>query len=208
MAFDRSHFSSVNNQQCAGERIQTWQYETIDPPEELCKGDYFREVANNLHTNDYIWVIQMSPDWKVAKNRYAMTVRVAEAEGAPYAIAVADRDIFDTEAYLGEMASLSAESYVRIVDSYQETMCAGATAVLLGTLPAGASIAVKVKTLDDEDACAGTITGPAPYGTAVTIPEILGYAPSPRYDITFKPTAVPAGTPGTIRVIAHIRIPM
>jgi hypothetical protein len=78
MAFEKMYFSSVDNQQCAGERIQTWKYETVDPEAEVTANGYFAPVHESLYVNDLIQIIQMDENREVAILSYAVRIRINE----------------------------------------------------------------------------------------------------------------------------------
>jgi hypothetical protein len=207
MAFNRLHFSSVNNQQCAGERIQTWQYETVDPMEDLIAGNYFAEIANSLHVNDLIWVIQMSPDGKTAQSRYQLTVRVDEMLEGPNSLAVvAVPELADATTSVVDFDALTATETITLPTFTSAMAVVGATAVLLGALDtAGESITLAIKSSDPTTVYSGTLSGPSAYGTALAL--AAGAADTDTvYTVTMTPTSVPAGTVGTLRVFIQTKV--
>jgi hypothetical protein len=108
MAFDRTYFSSVNNQQCSGERIQTWQYESVDPLSDLTAGGYFDPVRQSLQVNDSIWVVSMDPTRTVAQSRSNLTVRVnGEANGTNQSALVVLPELADTAMTVLEFSDLT-----------------------------------------------------------------------------------------------------
>jgi hypothetical protein len=60
----------------AGERIQIWQYESVDPEGDVTSLNYFAEMAQSLKVNDRIEIIEMAADRAVAVRRYAVIVRI------------------------------------------------------------------------------------------------------------------------------------
>ena len=206
MAFDKMYFSSVNNQQCAGERIQTWQYETVDQLADLLAGNYFAEVANSLHVNDLIWVIQMSADRKTAQSRTQLTVRVAEMQEGPNSLAVvALTELADATTTLVEFPNITAAATLPLPTFPAAVAVVGATAVLMGSIDTGASIAVAIKSTDPKTVYSGTVVGPAAFGTALAL--AAGTADTDTaYTITMTPTSVPGGTTGTLRVFVQTKV--
>jgi hypothetical protein len=195
MAFDITYFSSVNNQQCAGERIQTWQYETVDPLADLLAGNYFAEMHNSLKVNDLIWVIQMSPDRGTAQTRYNLTVRVNEMLYGPNSVAVtALPELPDTMTTVLEFNDLSAASTQALPVTVAPTSVVGAYAVLLEDLGSASSLALAIKSSDStpKTVYSGTLAGPASYGAELTL--TAGTADTDvAYSVTLTPTSVPAG---------------
>jgi hypothetical protein len=208
MAFDKNYFSSVNNQQCAGERIQTWQYETVDPVEDLTAGGYFAPVRQSIKVNDRIWVIQMDPTRTVAQSRYDLTVRVNEGPAGPNAVAVvAVPDLADATTTVLTFEDLSTAQTLALPVTATPTTVVGAYAVLLGSLESAASLALAVKSSDGtpKTVYSGTLAGPADYGTELTL--AAGTADTDlAYSVTITPTSVPAGTVGTLQVFIQTKV--
>jgi hypothetical protein len=207
MAFDKMHFSSVNNQQCAGERIQTWQYESTDPLADLTAGGYFDPVRQSLEVNDLIWVVSMDPDRKVAQGRSNLTVRVNEAtESQGLAAVVALPELADATTTVLEFTDLSAAQTLALPVTAAPTTVVGAYAVLLGNLEGSSSLALAVKSSDTspKTVYSGTLAGPAAYGTELTL--TAGTADTDlAYSVTVTPTAVPAGS-GILRVFIQTKL--
>jgi hypothetical protein len=205
MAFDRTYFSSVNNQQCAGERIQTWQYESVDPLSDLTGGGYFDPVRQSVKVNDSIWVVSMDPTRTVAQSRSNLTVRVnGEVNGTSQSALVALPELADTTMTVLEFTSLSATDTQSLPTFPAAVKVVGAYAVLLGTLSGSSSIAVDIKSSDPMTVYSGTLTEPVSYGTSLAL--TAGTADTDTaFTVTITPTSVPAGS-GTLRVFIQTKL--
>jgi hypothetical protein len=205
MAFNKLYFSSISNQQVAGERIQTWQYESTDPLEELTSANYFAEVRNSLKVNDLIWVVQMDPARKIAQLRYALTVRVNEVLDGPNLVAVsAFPELADATTSVLEFANISATATLAIPTFPSAVEVVGAYAVLLGKLSGSSSLALAVKSQDPKTVYSGTMTAPATYGAALALTP--GVADTDTlFTVTMTATSVPTNS-GALRVFVQTRV--
>ncbi|MDR2677678.1 MAG: hypothetical protein LBB26_03925 [Puniceicoccales bacterium] len=197
MAFDRFYISSLSNQQVAGERIQNWQYESIDPQAEVTSLNYFADMAQSLKVNDRIVVIEMTSDRKVAVRRYALTVRVNEqADGTNENAIVALFDGVDQVATELTFDNVSATATQMVVYPASSTI-KSAYGVFLGTVDGTtATLAIAVKTTVSGSAVtvySGTYTAPIGYGQV--LPLTAGTATAATtFTLTITPSSVPAGS--------------
>jgi hypothetical protein len=198
MAFEKMKFSSVANQQVAGERIQTWQYETEDEEAEVTGSNYFREMAQSLHVNDQLHVFQMEEG--ALARRYDLTVRVNETMDGPNLSAVlALPELADGTTHALDFLDLSAADTETITLPKSGNVVA-AHAVFLGLVgDLSANIAVAVKSVTTPSTVSsGTMDGPLDYGQALEL--TAGAAdPDTSFTVTVTPTNIPDGA-GTLRI--------
>jgi hypothetical protein len=181
MAFDRTYFSSVNNQQCSGERIQTWQYESVDPLSKLTEANYFAPVRQSLKVNDLIWVVSMDLTRTVAQGRSNLTVRVnEEASGTSQSALVALPEEPGEATYLMEFDDLSA-GLTKTLPFPVSTRVVDAYAVFLGAPQTGSLSASVVTNTGSVTVFSGSYAAPVSYG------QLLQLTPgTPTADTLFK----------------------
>jgi hypothetical protein len=200
MAFDRFYISALSNQQVAGERIQNWQYESIDPQAEVTSANYFADMEKSLKVNDHIVVIEMTPDRKVAVRRYALTVRINEqAEGTNEIAIVALPDEpgqFTTELTFDDVSIASTQVVVFAASS----TVTFAHAVFLGKVDGtDATLVISIKTGGTPvTVYSGTYTAPIGYGQV--LPLTAGSATAgTQFTVAVTPSDVPVGS-GVLKI--------
>ncbi|MDR3117593.1 MAG: hypothetical protein LBT98_03415 [Puniceicoccales bacterium] len=205
MAFNKLYFSSIANQQVAGERIQTWQYESTDPLAELVGANYFAEMHNSLKVNDLIHVIQMDATRQVAQWRHDLTVRVSEALDGPNLVAVtALPELADATTSVLEFSDIGTTATLALPTFPAAVEVVGAYAVLLGNLDGSASLALAVKSTDPKTVYSGTITAPATYGAELTL-TAGAQDTDTTFTVTLTATSVSANG-GTLRVFVQTKV--
>ena len=200
MSFDISYFSSIANQQVAGERIQTWQYESIDPQADVISLNYFEEMRNSLKVNDRIEVIEMNADRSVAVRRYAVTVRVNElADGTNESAILALPDAAGESTTVLTFDDVSTASTQTVVFAASSTLTS-AYAVFLGTVGGTtATLALAIKTGSTPvTVYSGTYTAPIGYGQVLALTAGTATAGT-TFTVSATPSGVPAGS-GTLKL--------
>ncbi|MDR1456650.1 MAG: hypothetical protein LBI34_01155 [Puniceicoccales bacterium] len=166
MAFEKMHFSSVDNQRCAGERIQTWKYETVDGQAEVIGNGYFAPVSESLRVNDLIHIIQMDGNREFAVLNYSVRVRVNEfAEGTRdrALIALPDREgVITAKVVFGD---ISTDATKTISFDGSRTI-KSAYATLLGKWGGSETATLTISTVSGSPAAvaSATISAPETYG--------------------------------------------
>jgi hypothetical protein len=200
MAFNHLFFSSISNQQVAGERVQTWQYESVDGESVVTGLNYFADVAKSLKVNDRILIIEMDAQRQNSLRRYAVTVRVNEIEGGTNhgaILALPDNIGTVTRVVTFDDTSTSA---TRVIDIGKTAIVSAAYGVFLGTVDGTtATLPVSVKKHSAATVVyAGTYTAPMDYGQVLSLAEGTAGTDT-AYDVIIAPTGIPANS-GSLRV--------
>jgi hypothetical protein len=192
MAFEKLHFCSYTNQQVSGERIEAWQYESIDPQSAVISANYFAEIRQPLKVNDAVKVIEMDPARTVAQRRYDLTVRVNGGKNRTNMPAIVVLpELADATTTLLEFPNISATATIALPVFPAAVEVVGAYAVLLGILDGSSSLKVEINSTDPKTIYSGTLTAPTTYWMSLVLAP--GTADTDTaYVVKITPTSVPA----------------